>query len=196
MFTLAQGTELVRLARRAIIDHPSNHKVMISEEIKHTYGDKSGCFVTLFYGASLRGCIGYPLPDFPLFQAIVNAARSTATNDPRFRPVSSQEMEKITIEINILTVPVKAEVKDYREYLEIIKIGRDGLWLKNGYQSGLLLPHVASERNWDVLTFLEQTCYKAGLPAESWKNPETHIFLFQSQVFKELSPSGDVVEVD
>lgn len=138
-----------------------------------------GAFVTIHKHGQLRGCIGYIEPIFPLYKAIMQAAVSAATKDHRFSPLSPDELSQIDLEISVLTPP--KQISDVSE----IKVGRDGLIMKKGHYSGLLLPQVATEYNWDRETFLEHTCLKAGLPKDSWKDKSVDIYTFTAQVFGE-----------
>jgi len=123
----------------------------------------------------LRGCIGYCEPIKPLVNAIIEVAISAATSDPRFPPVKLSEMDKINLEISVLSKPELVEVKNPQEYLEKIKVGLDGLIVENGFNKGLLLPQVPVEWKWDEEEFLCNTCMKAGLPADCWYDRETQI---------------------
>ena len=130
--------------------------------------EKRGVFVTLYKKKHLRGCIGFPEPILPLGIALIKAAKAAAFEDPRFSPLSTSELKEIKIEITLLTKPKKTDPKK-------IKVGKDGLIIKKGFNSGLLLPQVAVEYKWDAKTFLEQTCLKAGLDKDAWKDAESSI---------------------
>jgi hypothetical protein len=134
------------------------------------------------------------LPDKLLFNALEDAAISAATKDPRFMPVKYNELDSITFEVTILTSPKTIVVNKPEEYLSQIKVGRDGLIVKHGFYSGLLLPQVPIEYGWDEEEFLEYTCEKAGLPKNYWKNSETEIQKFEGIVFKEEKPNGPVIK--
>ncbi|GAH35963.1 unnamed protein product, partial [marine sediment metagenome] len=114
---------------------------------------------------------------------------------PRFPSVTLEEMDRIVIEISILTPPKLIKVSDPKEYLDKIVIGRDGLIAESGMRRGLLLPQVPvdHERNWDALEFLKHTCMKAWLTADAWKEKNTKIFSFQAILFEEKEPRGEVV---
>jgi AmmeMemoRadiSam system protein A len=140
---------------------------------------KRGAFVTLKKHGELRGCIGYINTDKPLIHTVLENSYNAAFLDSRFTPLRLEELKDITIEISVLTEP--ETVKSPAE----IKPGRDGLIIERGKYRGLLLPQVADEHGWDVLTFLGQTCIKAGLPADSWKDRRTRIYRFQAVVFGE-----------
>ncbi|MGB9720398.1 MAG: AmmeMemoRadiSam system protein B [bacterium] len=136
-----------------------------------------GVFVTITKHGNLRGCIGHIVADQPLYKTCQEMAKAAALHDPRFTPVTEKELPDLEIEISVLT-PFE-RVTDYKE----IVIGRDGLIIRRGYQSGLLLPQVAIDYGWTVEEFLEQTCVKAGLPEDAYKSKDTEIYKFSAQVF-------------
>lgn len=196
-FSLADGKELIKLARRSISYISATGARLVEATEKKRFLEKRGCFVTLhtFPEKELRGCIGFPYPIIPLWDAIIDAAVQAAFNDPRFPQLQSSELEKVILEISVLTLP--EEIKgDKRELPEKIEIGKDGLIVKRGARSGLLLPVVPVTYKWDSETLLEQTCIKAGLPEAAWRSAETRVFKFQSQVFEESSPNGEIKELD
>lgn len=188
------GHILVKTARMIVTQYLKNGtKPKLEKEFTDNFSFKSGIFVTLNTTLGLRGCIGYPLPDKSLFDALEDAAISAATKDPRFPAVKSKELDLITFEVTILTPPEKIVVSKPEEYLSKIKVGRDGLIVKHGFYSGLLLPQVPIEYGWNEKEFLEYTCEKAGLPKNYWKNSETEIQKFEGIVFKEENPNGIVI---
>jgi AmmeMemoRadiSam system protein A len=138
---------------------------------------KKGVFVTLKKGDLLRGCIGDIDGKRSLWESTQDIAIAAATRDPRFPPLTEEELKDIHIEISVLSRFEK--VSDLTQ----IQIGTHGLLIKKGPFSGLLLPQVAIEHEWDVLTFLEHACRKAWLPKDAWKDPETEIYIFTAQVF-------------
>ncbi|MEK6865026.1 MAG: TIGR00296 family protein [Thermoproteota archaeon] len=187
------GHTLVKTARMIVTQYLNGTKPKLEKEFTDNFSFKSGVFVTLNTTLGLRGCIGYPLPDKSLFDALEDAAISAATKDPRFPAVKSKELDSITFEVTILTPPKKVVVSKPEEYLSKIKVGRDGLIVKHGFYSGLLLPQVPIEYGWNEKEFLEYTCEKAGLPKNYWKNSETEIQKFEGIVFKEENPNGIVI---
>jgi uncharacterized protein (TIGR00296 family) len=159
--------------------------------------ENCGVFVTLnnvkVSSHELRGCIGYPSPVEPLVEATIDSAIQAATNDPRFPPVSLQELNnEIAIEVSVLTPPELIKVEDPSEYPSRIQIGRDGLVIERGWQKGLLLPQVAPEWNWDEEEFLSNCCMKAGLSLDSWLIRGTKVYKFQAVIFEEKTPDGEV----
>ncbi|MCX5833202.1 MAG: AmmeMemoRadiSam system protein B [Deltaproteobacteria bacterium] len=139
--------------------------------------EKRGAFVSLKKQGRLRGCIGYIEGRKPLAQTVGDMALAAAFKDPRFPPVKREELADLDIEISVLT-PLR-KISDINE----IKVGKHGLYVVKGFHSGLLLPQVATEYRWDRLTFLKETCYKAGLPADAWQDEKTEIYTFSADVF-------------
>lgn len=139
--------------------------------------EKGGAFVTVKKKGDLRGCIGYIRAVLPIFETVKEAAIQAAFHDPRFNPVDRKEWADIDIEISVLT-PLQ-KIKDIKE----IEVGKHGLYIEKGYNSGLLLPQVATEYSWDRRTFLEHTCDKAGLRKDEWKSKDATIYIFSADVF-------------
>ncbi len=184
MLSEEQGKFLVNFARKTIENFVKSKKTSIPKEYPKIFDEKRGVFVTLEKNGDLRGCIGLPYPEKPLIKAVKEAACS-ASQDPRFNDLREEELDKITIEVSVLTEPEKIEF-DGEDLLEKIEPDEDGLILKKDFHSGLFLPQV-----WDKLPekkqFLEQLCHKAGLMNKNdWKDSE--IFKFKVQAFKEKEP--------
>jgi len=138
---------------------------------------KRGAFVTLRKDEHLRGCIGCIDARDPLYRIVEEMAVASAFKDPRFPSLKHDELKYLTIEISALT-PLKL-IKEINE----IEVGTHGIYLVKGYHSGLLLPQVATEYAWDRFTFLEETCCKAGLSPNAWKEKDTNIYIFSADVF-------------
>ena len=136
-----------------------------------------GAFVTLHLAGQLRGCVGFVQPTRGLYHTILEAALNAAFHDPRFLPVSEEEAPALEVEISVLS-PLRPITP------EQVVVGRHGLVVARGLYRGLLLPQVAVENGWDAPTFLEQTCLKAGLPADAWKRGAT-LQAFTAEVFGE-----------
>ncbi|HKB14179.1 MAG TPA: AmmeMemoRadiSam system protein A [Vicinamibacterales bacterium] len=168
---------LLGLAREAI-------QAWVGEEAAHVpaeagvLAEPGGAFVTLHKHGELRGCIGHIEPNEPLGKVVPRCAVAAASTDPRFPPITAEELEQIDIEISLLGL--LEPIHGPRE----IEIGRHGLVVEQGWLRGLLLPQVATEWKWDAETFLAQTCHKAGLPRDAWKHGAT-IFRFEAEVFGE-----------
>ncbi|HEV7240952.1 MAG TPA: AmmeMemoRadiSam system protein A [Thermoanaerobaculia bacterium] len=140
----------------------------------------SGAFVSLHTkDGDLRGCIGSIHPVAPLCHAVSSSAVNAAFRDPRFFPVSREELADLHIEVSVMS-PIEVVVE-----VETIEVGRDGLIISRGGRAGLLLPQVATEYGWDLEKFLAQTCVKAGLPQDSWRHPDCRIERFSAEVFSE-----------
>jgi uncharacterized protein (TIGR00296 family) len=196
MLSLAEGTKAVRFARQILSEYVKHEKTQSSSLGNHFEG-KQGVFVTLhtFPDRELRGCIGIPLPVMSLQEAIIESARSV-TRDPRFPPLIETELDTILVEITFLTEPELIKVKQPKEYLSHIDIGRDGLIVEQSFFKGLLLPQVPVEQGWDKEEFLSHTCMKAGLPPDAWFDKTTKISKFQGQIFTETKPHGPIKETN
>jgi len=170
--------KLLDLAYNSIDEALNDGEMVIDSSFRDgVMNEERGAFVTLTIGGSLRGCIGYIKAVKPLCETIAEMAVQAAFHDPRFPAVSRAEFDKIEIEISVLT-PMSPI-----EGLDDIIVGRDGLFIVRGYNSGLLLPQVPVENNWNREKFLDQTCVKAGLAPGTWKKSDTRIFKFQADIF-------------
>jgi len=192
----SDGEKLVNTTRAIVTEFlKTKNKMKLDKDFEEAFSANAGVFVTINHQSSLRGCIGYPLPDKKLFKALEEAAISAATEDPRFPSVTFEELDQITFEVTVLTPPQEIEVLDPLEYLSKIKVGRDGLIVKAGFNSGLLLPQVPVEYGWNEEEFLGHACEKAGLAKDYWRKKGTKILKFEGIVFKENSPNGKIVQV-
>lgn len=197
-YEIEDGRFLIGVARNAITEYVKDGiQISVPGETPSHLQVKSGVFVTLNKvlenRAVLRGCIGRPYPTQPLIQATIESAIDAAVNDPRFPPVTKEELDSIALDLSVLTPPEKIEYGNPKELLEKVRVGRDGLIAARGAWRGLLLPQVPLEWGWDVKEFLEHTCNKAGLPRSAWMDPETEFYAFQADVFGEREPKGKVV---
>ncbi len=177
VYTKEEKSFLHKLAREAVEYRLLSGSAPSREGETEKLAEKRGAFVTLKTHGQLRGCIGQIRALRPLSQTIIDMAQAAAFEDPRFPPLTRQELPSLSIEISVLT-PFK-QVQDVKE----IQVGKHGLYIESGFYSGLLLPQVATEYNWDRLTFLEQTCNKAGLPKNAWKDKKTKIYVFSAEIF-------------
>jgi len=190
----SDGVLLVKAARKAVTEFLSNgNRIKLESDLEEKFSFNSGVFVTLNNPDGLRGCIGFPIPEKKLSHAIIEGAIAAATEDPRFPSVKTNELNDIVFEVTVLTPPVEIDVSDPTEYLEKIKVGRDGLIIKHSFSSGLLLPQVPVEYSWNVEEFLQHTCEKAGLSRDTWKNESVKIEKFEGIIFKEETPNGTIV---
>jgi AmmeMemoRadiSam system protein A len=168
--------QLKHLARDAIecaLFGKEQCKIELSEKLK----EKAGAFVTLKIKGELRGCIGYTNTVMPLSDVVEKMAIQSAFHDPRFCGLQKDEWNDIDIELSVISPMRKIE------NIEEIEVGVHGLYVEKMGYSGLLLPQVATEYEWDRKTFLEYTCTKAGLPRDAWKSGEIKIYVFSAEVF-------------
>lgn len=181
---------LLEIARQSIEAAINQRHVPHVEVTQSALHEHSGAFVTLHENLELRGCIGYVDPVQPLFETVQDAAAKAALADPRFNPVSHEELQHIDIEISVIS-PLKEMIS-----LDEIEIGLHGLVVENGHRLGLLLPQVASHAGWDKKTFLQQTFRKSGLPAHLWYHRDTKTYFFTAEVFGEpdLSRGSNVLD--
>jgi uncharacterized protein (TIGR00296 family) len=194
MLSLNEGEKAVRYAKEVIKEYVINKKIPKCN-LSGIFTEKQGAFVTIhtYPDHDLRGCIGIPLPVMPLYEAISEGA-SSATNDPRFLPLSDYELDKIIIEVTVLSPPEVIQVNKPEDYLKEITIGRDGLIVEQGFNKGLLLPQVPVEQGWNIEEFLNNTCLKAGLMPDAWFDKQTRVSRFSGQVFTETVPNGEIKE--
>ena len=167
-------------AARMALEHALRRGLPVSINLPTV---RRGAFVTLRIGGELRGCLGHISADRPLGDLIPGLAVSAARNDPRFPPLSPDELDRVRIEVSVLTEPRVVDPSDPTS----IVIGRDGLIVERGNARGLLLPQVAPELRWGPAQFLDATCEKAGLPKGAWREPGTQVLTFQADVFEEES---------
>jgi len=194
MLTLEEGKLLVKLARSTIETYLCEGRKPQTPQVPEKLRERRGVFVTLNKKGELRGCIGHPLPEIPLVDAVVDAAISSATRDPRFPSMTPEELPEVEIEVSVLSKPEVVKVKSPREYPKHIVTGKDGLIIELSDYAGLLLPQVPIELGWDAEEFLSHTCMKAGLMPDCWLREGMRISKFSAQVFKERKPCGEIEE--
>ena len=179
------GEYLVNLSKDTIKHFLDTGKIMVKPtDYPIELDEELGVFVTLNKKSNLRGCIGYAEPIKPAINATMEVALAAAFNDPRFNEVSENEFDDLEFEVTVLTKPEVIEVAHYKQYFDEIEIGRDGLIIQKGYARGLLLPQVAVENAFTIEDFLEHTCMKAGISADSWMDESCDVYKFQGQIFK------------
>ena len=179
------GNYLVELSKETIKYFLDTGKTMVKpEDYPIELDEELGVFVTLNKNNNLRGCIGYAEPVKPAIDATMDVALSAAFNDPRFPQLSPEEFDELDFEVTVLTKPEMIIVAHPDQYFDEIEIGRDGLIIQKGYAKGLLLPQVATENAFTTEEFLEHTCMKAGISADSWMDENCDVFKFQGQIFK------------
>lgn len=169
LLATARGSIAARFSGRAFEAPPSTPAL----------ATPCGAFVTLKIGGRLRGCIGHITAAAPLLDTVRDVALSSAFDDPRFPPLARDELEKVSLEISVLS-PFR-RTTDPSE----IRVGTHGILIRSRGRSGLLLPQVATEQGWDRGEFLAHTCRKAGLPDDAWRDPDAVIEIFSATVFGE-----------
>jgi len=173
-FSSEERAQLLRLAHDSISSALEDREISLDPPTPHL-AELRGTFTSLHLHGELRGCVGYLLPTFPVYRAVSETARAAAFDDNRFAPVTKEEASQLEIELSILSPATSVSA-------EKIEIGRHGLLITWHGRRGLLLPQVPVERGWDRITFLEQTCRKAGLPADAWQKGAA-IEAFTAEVF-------------
>jgi hypothetical protein len=201
-FKLSQqeGEFLVKLARETVTQYLKNGKTLKPpKETPAKLFQQCGVFVTIntSHGLerNLRGCIGYPYPTSPLVEAVIDSAINASTQDPRFEPITLDELGNVVFEVSVLTPPELVKTSNPKEYVKQIKVGEDGLIIERGYHKGLLLPQVPIEWGWAEEEFLCQCCMKAGLPPDSWLTKDAKIYKFRAIIFDEESPNGPIKQL-
>ena len=180
MLNDAQRKRLLEIARESLTSYVRDGKRKKFTEVDTTLSRPMGAFVTLHENGELRGCIGNIVGHGPLYQTVADMAIESATGDPRFPKLSPAEIDKIDIEISVLSEMDK--VASHEE----VKIPGHGVMIKRGSNSGVFLPQVADETGWSKEEFLSCLCtHKAGLPSDAWKDPKTDIYVFTAEVFGE-----------
>lgn len=179
MLTDKEKNTLLKLARDTIEAKTLGKPLPHLPQAEGSLAETCGAFVTIHKKGRLRGCIGNMTGRGPLVRTIQEMAVASSTEDPRFDPVRPEELGDIKIEISVLS-PMK-RVQDVNE----IEVGRHGILIRRGWQSGVLLPQVATEQGWGREEFLVNTCHKAGLPSDAWKDRHTVIEIFSAEVFGE-----------
>ena len=170
---------LLAIARQAIVHGVQTGQEYIEPREEKVLNQRNGCFVTIKQNGQLRGCIGNFQSELPLFKEVAQMAQASAAKDPRFYPLKENDLDNFTLEISVLS-PLQ-KIEDIDE----IEVGKHGIYIEKSFYRGVLLPQVALEHNWDRLTFLKQTCIKAGLPTDAWKADDAEIYVFSAQVFAE-----------
>jgi AmmeMemoRadiSam system protein A len=170
---------LLAIARQAIIQGVQNGQEYIEPREEKALNKRNGCFVTIKQNGQLRGCIGNFQSELPLFKEVAQMAQASASKDPRFYPLKESDLDNFSLEISVLS-PLQ-KIEDIEEF----EIGKHGIYIEKSFYRGVLLPQVALEHNWDRLTFLKQTCIKAGLPTDAWEAEDAEIYIFSAQVFGE-----------
>jgi AmmeMemoRadiSam system protein A len=173
--------ELLRIARATLKEFLVSGRVPPGAPHRKSLTDPAPVFVTIHRGAELRGCIGTTSDTTPLYKAIQEMAVAAASRDPRFDPVTLDEVPSLVIEVSVLGERRRVTAP------EDVSIGSDGLMVQARNRRGLLLPQVAADHAWDARTFLDKTCEKAGLPPDAWTWSDATVEAFTAQVFDETT---------
>jgi AmmeMemoRadiSam system protein A len=172
---------LLETAHEAVLSALEAREISLFTPSPHL-SEPRGAFTTLYCQRKLRGCVGYPTALLPLFRTVIETARAAAFDDPRFIPLTLAEVGDLGVSLSVLS-PLKPISP------EEVEVGRHGLLMTEGPRRGLLLPQVPVEHGWDRITFLEQTCRKAGLPLDAWQTGAT-IEAFTAEVFGDAGCEG------
>jgi uncharacterized protein len=170
--------ELLHIARQALREASAGDVVERTPPLSDRLGEPAGAFVSLHRRGELRGCIGTFSRDRPLHRVVREMAVAAAFEDPRFLPVRGDEVDSIDIEISLLSELRRTEP-------EFVVPGLHGVSIVVGEHKGVFLPQVAAEAGWDREALLEQTCLKAGLPANAWRDPAAEVSVFTAEVFRD-----------
>jgi len=176
-----------KIARKIVEYALEGKDYEIPQELKEKWNYNAGAFTTIKYKDTneLRGCMGIPYSIMPFWKALKESALMAAFEDPRFEPLKKEEIPLVKFEVTELTPPKKLEVKNPKEYLEKVIIGKHGIIVKKGPFSGLLLPQVPVEEGWDVMEYLSYGCLKAGLPPDCWLDRDIEIYVFEGKIYEE-----------
>jgi AmmeMemoRadiSam system protein A len=175
-FSLAERRILLQIAHQSILSAFADQALPAAPPLPHL-AEPRGAFTTLYLHGTLRGCVGYALPVAPLYQAVAETARAAAFEDSRFWPVTHEEAPELEVSLSVLS-------RLFPIHPDAVEIGRHGLVISFASRRGLLLPQVPTECGWDRETFLEQTCHKAGLPSNAWRQDAT-LEAFTAEVFRD-----------
>jgi len=178
MIQKAQKIELLNIARTSMTEHITNKKHLAIKSDDPLLLEHRGAFVTINKKGQLRGCIGRIVADKPLIEVVNEMAIQASTADPRFPAITKEELRDVDLEISVMS-PIKKITS-----VEEIEVGKHGLIIRRGFNSGLLLPQVATDYNWTREEFLEHTCLKAGLRPNDWQK-DVEMFIFSAEVFSE-----------
>jgi AmmeMemoRadiSam system protein A len=180
-FSPEERAILLRLAHDSISCALEKRDISFDPPTAHI-AEPRGAFTSLYLRGELRGCVGYVLPTSSAYRAVAETARAAAFDDNRFSPVTQEEAGHLEIELSILSPPLPIRAEE-------IEVGRHGLLISQHGGRGLLLPQVSIKHNWDRITFLEQTCRKAGLPLDAWQKGAT-IEAFTAEIFGDKALSS------
>ena len=177
--TKEEKLSLLKLAKESVFANVQQQSLPSTESSFAKLNEPGAAFVTLHVDGKLRGCMGTFAWRSTHTEIVQQMALYASTRDPRFPSIDESDLSSMTVEISVLSSPIEVGG------LDEIQIGRDGLIISHQNARGVLLPQVATDRDWDVKTFLEHTCLKAGLPTDAWKREDVQIQRFEAEVFSE-----------
>ncbi len=175
-FTPEERRILLKLAHEAILSALEKREISLDSPSPRL-AEPRGAFTTIFFHGELRGCVGYVFPVASLYRTVAETARSAAFEDTRFLPITREEAPNLEVSLSILSLLKVIQAEE-------VEVGRHGLLVGQHGHRGLLLPQVPVEHGWDRVTFLEQTCRKAGLPLDAWQKGAT-LEAFTAEVFRD-----------
>ncbi|MEZ6131407.1 MAG: AmmeMemoRadiSam system radical SAM enzyme [Planctomycetaceae bacterium] len=183
--TSEQETRIHQAACEIVAATVTNRAIVLPDVTLGNAADTTvmGVFVTVKRGQQLRGCCGTLGQPMKLMTALAQAAKRTARDDHRFPPVSATELPYLTLDVTVL-FNFEDVTEQGEDRINAVEVGTHGLKIVRGQQSGLLLPVVAIERNWDARTFLDQVCRKAGLPITAWQQPDSQLVRFEGRMIE------------
>jgi AmmeMemoRadiSam system protein A len=173
-FTSEERAILLKVAHESILSALEQREILLTPPSPHL-SEPRGAFTTIYFHGLLRGCVGYVFPVTSLYRTVAETARAAAFEDTRFSPVTLEEVPALAVSLSVLSL-----LNSIRP--EEVEVGRHGLVVSDGRRRGLLLPQVPVDHQWDRITFLEQTCRKAGLALDAWQNGAT-LEAFTAEVF-------------
>jgi uncharacterized protein (TIGR00296 family) len=199
-----EGELLVRLARKAFNTALEFRNPQIPTELPNSLREKRGVFVRIGRSPDFQwnsetetlACLGYATSSRELIETTIDSAVACAVRIVRLPSFEISQLRNLLLEISVLTSPQLMMVASPAEYVKIIEPGVEGLIVEHGLATGLILPQVAAEKNYDEIALLGECCMKAGLPSDSWlKLSGIRIYRFQAEVFRETGPDGNAVKV-
>jgi AmmeMemoRadiSam system protein A len=176
--TEEQKRELLALARKTVVDHVSGRKTPEPDQKDPRLSANGATFVTINRNHMLRGCIGNIQPVMPLSRSVISNAVAASSRDPRFPPMRPEELKDMEVEVTILSPLERTD--DAQQ----IRVGTHGVYLEKAGRSAVFLPQVPVEQGWDLKTYLEQLCIKAGLPGDAWKDKDARLSVFTADIVK------------
>jgi uncharacterized protein (TIGR00296 family) len=199
-YSSEEGTYLVKSSRRAVETYLKTGRIEVPDNPPpRLLSDNYGVFTTIETAKDdkyeLRGCIGYPEGYRNTLYATIYSAIGACCQDPRFPALRSEELPHVVFEVSVLS-PLSLLAEDPRKYPEMVEVGRHGLVVRRGPYAGLLLPQVAVEECWSPEEFLINVCIKAWLPGDCWLDRRAKLYIYETQMFREKSPMGEVHERD